>query len=67
MRRVYYYIKKVIGDLLYNMGILAEISTYYAPEYKVYWGRTMWRWKRDMKREKKFREDLQKFLKKGKE
>jgi len=67
MRRVYYYIKKVIGDLLYNMGILAEIYTYYTPEYKVYWGRTMWRWKRDTEREKKFKENLQKFLKKGKE
>lgn len=67
MCKIYYYIKKIIGNLLYNMGILAELSTHYKPEYKVYWGRTMWRWRRDMERTKKFRENLQKSLKEERE
>lgn len=67
MCKVYYYLKLIIGKLLYNIGFLAEISIYYKPKYRVYWGRTGWQWKRDMEREKKFRENLQKFLKKGKD
>lgn len=55
MFKVYFYLKLIIGELLYKVGFLAEISIYYKPKYRIYFGRTWWQWKRNLESKEKIK------------
>ena len=44
---MYFHIKRLIGEFLYDIGYLAEMTVEYIPKKKVYFGRTMRQWKGD--------------------
>lgn len=59
MRKFYYHLKRIIGEFLYKINLLMELSIYYEPEYRVYWGKWYWEWKRIAEAEKRFKEMLE--------
>lgn len=52
---MFFYIKLFIGEWLYRLGYLAELTIDYYPQRAVYFGRTMRKWKRQQKISEKFR------------